>query len=782
MKRNLKYFFSSGSRRARILKSVLAVAALLKFPAIIILTLGFMLPLPVEKLHRDKSTVVLASDGTLLTAYLSADDKWRFETKLSDVPGFVRKSVIAYEDRWFYFHPGINPVSILRAAATNFRRGEVVVGGSTITMQVARMMDPQPRTMKAKMIESFRALQLEVKYSKKEILALYFNLAPYGGNIEGFAAASYFYFGKPPAVLSKSEAISLVGLPNSPTRLRPDRNFVESQKHRAFLAEELRKRGILSKKDYMSLKTDKMPEARKNLPAKAPHFSAFAASKHPELKTIESTLDSRLQTLAEKALLSHLESLSGRGITNGAVVIIENSTRAVRAMVGSADFNDVMISGQVNGALAPRSPGSAMKPFVYALAFDRGIISPRLMLEDVPVNYSGYTPVNFDEKNRGAIPAEDALKLSLNVPAVNIYSKVGDDFFKLLKNGGITTLDKPREYYGLPLILGGGEVNLLELSNLYASLADGGMYKPYEIINRDSRVEPVRIISEGTAYITTEILSEVRRPDLPNCWEFSVNLPKVAWKTGTSYGHRDAWSIGYNPEYTVGVWLGNFSGRGAETLVGSEVAAPLLFDIFNSVSSHAEWFKKPVSVGRRKVCAISGMTATENCPQTVEENHLYGVSPAAPCSMHMKYALDRASGKRLSPDCIHGNNYDEKIFELWPSRIATWRRREGYPVDSVPAYLESCDHAAEGGEPVIVSPAHNTRFFLRADAPLERQRILLDASVPNTVDTVYWFVDGELYASGDPDEKTFYTPQPGSHKIACVDTAGRSSEVTIQVN
>lgn len=760
----------------------MAVAALLKVPAIIILLMGLLIPLPVEKLHRDKSTVVLASDGTLLTAYLSPDDKWRFETKLSDVPAFVQKSVIAYEDRWFYFHPGINPVSVLRAAVTNFKSGKVVVGGSTLTMQVARMMDPQPRTMRAKLLESFRALQLEVKYSKKEILELYFNLAPYGGNIEGFAAASFFYFGKPPAALSKSEAISLVGLPNSPTRLRPDRNFEESQKHRAFLAAALKERGVLTKEEYALLQTDKMPAARKSLPMRAPHFSALVASKHPELRTIESTLDTRFQTLSEKALTSHLETISGRGITNGAVVIIENSTRAVKAMVGSADFNDVMISGQVNGALASRSPGSAMKPFVYALAFDRGVISPRLMLEDVPINYSGYTPVNFDEKNRGAIPAEDALKLSLNVPAVNIYSKIGDDFFKLLKSGGITTLDKPREYYGLPLILGGGEVNLLELSNLYATLADGGMYAPYSLLNDKPKKESIRIISEGAAYITTEILSEVRRPDLPNCWEFSVNLPKVAWKTGTSYGHRDAWSVGYNPEYTVGVWMGNFSGRGADTLVGSEAAAPLLFDIFNSLSSKADWFKKPVSVGRRKVCAISGMPTTENCPQTVEENHLYGVSPAAPCSMHRKYALDRASGMRLSPDCINGNNYEEKIFELWPSRIATWRRREGYPVDTVPAYQESCDHIAEGGEPVIVSPAHNTRFFLRADAPLEYQRILLDASVPNTVDKVYWFIDGELYTAGNPDDKHFYEPTPGKHKIACVDAAGRTSEVMIQVN
>lgn len=767
---------------ARKVKILLAIVLAWKTPVLIILFLSLFNPLPVSMLQRDKSTVVLGADYNLLTAYLSADDKWRFETKLDDVPEFVQKSVVYYEDRWFYFHPGVNPVSIIRAALTNMKHGHVVVGGSTLTMQVARMMDPRPRTIQAKMIEIFRAFQLEVKYSKKEILELYFNLAPYGGNIEGFAAASYFYFGKPPAVLSRSESISLVGLPNSPTRLRPDRNFEESQRHRKILATLLKERGAITEKDFHSLVTDEMPRARKTLPVKAPHFSRLVADKHPELKSLNSTLNSRLQTLSEKALASHLEALSSHGITNGAVVIIENSTRSVRAMVGSANFYDTMISGQVNGATAPRSPGSAMKPFVYALAFDRGFLSPRLMLEDVPVNYSGYQPVNFDEKNHGAIPAEEALKLSLNVPAVNIYSHLGDDFLTLLRTGGITTLNKPREHYGLPLVLGSGEVTLLELTNLYAALADGGLYRPYALLTTDNPVEPVRILSEGATYITTEILSDVRRPDLPNCWEFSVNLPKVAWKTGTSYGHRDAWSIGYNPEYTVGVWLGNFSGRGSEMLVGSEAAAPLLFDIYNSLSTNSSWFKKPVSVGRRKVCAISGMPATENCPQTVEENHLYGVSPATPCTMHKKYALDQASGMRLSPDCLSGKLYDEKIYELWPSRIATWRRREGFPVDVVPPYLDNCDHVAEGGDPVIVSPAHNSKFYLRSDAPLTHQRILLDASVPNTVEKIFWFVDGELYASGSPDSKNFYTPSPGLHTIACVDTAGRSSEVTIRIN
>lgn len=751
-------------------------------PPLIFFLLNLIFPLPMDKLNRKPSEAVYSEDGRLLKVFLSSDGYWRMKTGLKDVSPFLREAVLAYEDKWFYLHPGVNPVSMARAAVVNVKRRRIVCGGSTITMQVARMIEPKRRTYLSKLIEIFRAAQLELKYSKNEILEFYFNLAPYGGNIEGVGAASYFYFGKPASALSRAEAVSLVVIPNSPTRLRPDLNYEEYKAKRRKVAEILLKRNLIGRDDFAAIDAEENPRGRAVPPSFAPHFAQFVKDKYHGGPNLVTTLDPHVQRLCEELLRRHIGPLRAQGITNGAVVVIDNRTRSVLAMVGSADFGDARNSGQVNGALAPRSPGSALKPFAYAVALDAGIISPKLLLPDVPVDYSGYTPVNFDEKYHGGVPAEEALKQSLNVPAVNLVAGLKDRFYSFLRKGGVTTLTKPREYYGLPIVLGGCEVNLLEITNLYATLANGGMYQPFRLLKGEKTDAPKRALSKAAAYIISDILSEVRRPDLPNCWEFTVDLPRVAWKTGTSYGRRDAWSVGYNPEYTVGVWIGNFNGREAERLVGAEVAAPLLFDIFNALSNSGAWFGKPPSVGVRKVCPLSGRLATENCPETVDELYIYGVSPTAQCDMHRKFYIDDETGLRLSKSCRAGRGYKEKLFVIWPREIAMWMKREGWPVEDVPEYRKDCGAFASGQAPVIISPQADVEYYMRDDAPAEHQKIPLDAAVSNTVNKVFWFVDGEMLASGPPTEKHFYFPARGRHRIICMDSEGYSSAVTININ
>jgi len=758
------------------------IAAAFLFPFLIFQLLNIIYPLPVEKLNRDRSTAVYSSNDELLSLYLANDDYWRMETEIKDVPEFLRNAVIEYEDKYFYYHPGFNPVSLIRALITNIRSRDVVCGGSTITMQVARMIEPKPRTYRSKIIEIFRAIQLECAFSKNEILEYYFNIAPYGGNIEGIGAAAYFYFGKSARTLSKSEALALVGLPNSPSRLRPDTHNAESRQHRDKIAKLLMDRGLISETVCVDIISDAMPEKRFEKPFSAPHFSRLVKSKYKRESNIKTTIDLKIQSLCEKSLSQYMISLMQKGITNGAIVVIDNKTRSIKSMVGSSDFFDPIHAGQVNGAIAPRSPGSTLKPFAYALALDEGIISPRMMLSDVPIDYSGYTPINYDEQYRGGIPAENALKLSLNVPAVKLYSKLGEKFYSLLKYAGVTTIVNPRDYYGLPLVLGSCEMNLLELTNLYATLACDGEYQPYRMIDSEPERPPSRIFTSASSYIISEILSDIQRTDLPTCWESTKDIPKIAWKTGTSYGNRDAWCVGYNPDYTVGVWVGNFSGKDSNELIGVNAAAPLMFDIFNSITNSISWFERPESIGIREVCSVSGMLPSKDCPHTVQELYICGVSPIETCQMHKKFIIDNQTGLRFPYGYTANESGTEKVFEIWPPDIASWRKREGYPVDEIPPLMATVSHYSYGPKPLILSPQNGADFVLRDEAPVEHQRILLEASASNIIQELYWFVDGELLITCKPEESQFYYPKVGKHKIACVDSDGNSSTVTIFIN
>ncbi len=332
------------------------------------------------------------------------------------------------------------------------------------------------------------------------------------------------------------------------------------------------------------------------------------------------------------------------------MVILKNSTCEVVSMVGSANFNDVAHQGQVNGATSPRSPGSALKPFLYAMALDKGLFSPSSLVEDLPVYFGGYSPENYDKEYRGAVSMAEALRLSLNIPAVTICSKVGqDDFYRLLKSGGISTLYRKDYDYGLPIVLGACEIKLVELSALYSSLARDGIYIPFKTELATESGDTTKLFSPGASYIISEILSELERPDFPSSWEFAPDIPKVAWKTGTSYGRKDAWSIGYNPDYTVGVWTGNFSGESSPDLVGAGAAAPILFEIFESLGNgrSAGWFSQPSDVATRTVCAVSGLPPNPNCPTTITELYLAGVSPVQTCEIHKMILVDSVSGYRL---------------------------------------------------------------------------------------------------------------------------------------
>ena len=774
------------------------IFALPLIPICLFLLVNWCFPLPKEKLQPPTSTVVLDRNGEWLRAFTAPDDMWRLpETSLDAISPRFQTAMLTYEDQWFYHHWGINPVALTGAAFDNLKAGKIVRGGSTITMQLARLMEPKDRTLPNKLIEMFRALQLELTYTKSEILTYYFNMLPYGGNIVGSAAASRLYFNKPQSALSLGEAALLAAIPNSPERLRPDRFPERARKARKKVLLRMKDAGEISEQRLQEALQEPIPAERYPLPFKAPHLSRLLTNKQSSIVSehvgnqwIHTTIDQRYQDTAERILRERLRPLQGQGVSTGAVVIIDTKSHEVLAMVGSHDFFDKPSAGQVNGTLALRSPGSTLKPFIYALAIDKGLITPQTLVFDVPVDYVGYSPVNYDEKFTGYITAREALARSLNVPAVNLYAKMGkNQLYGFLKQAGISTLSDQEEY-GLSLILGGCGINLLELTNLYAGLANMGEFAPYHlIVNRDTkgkkrkRASTSRLLQPETSWIVTEMLTTLKRPDFPESFEHTGTMPRVAWKTGTSYGHRDAWSIGYSPELTIGVWIGNFNGTGAPILSGAEAAAPILFALFTALSGEKahQWFTEPANLKTRLVCALTGLPVSPHCLTSVSDIYIPGVSAVRECHIHKSIQVDIATGERLCSSCRPGRQFREETIALWPAEVATWLNANGFAVSELPAHNADCTRPLAGTQPVILSPARDTVYKIRSNVPTEYQKIRLSASVSGDTQEIFWFLNGELIFKGQAVEPTFLTPVVGKHELTCIDGAGRSTSLPLTI-
>ena len=900
-----------------LLKTVNRRLITLMLPLFLIITLSMLanwcFPLPKARLHPPVSQIVLDRNGEWLRAFLADDSMWRFSRQLSvisyqsqevfDKPDtsltensyreantttdnyFLHQAMLTSEDRWFYYHYGINPVSIATALYDNLKAGEVVRGGSTITMQVARLMEPKARSIPNKLIEMFRALQLEHTYSKSEILTFYFNMLPYGGNIVGTAAASRFYFNKPQHALSLGEAALLAAIPNAPERLRPDRFPENARKAREKVLNRLLARRQISEQQWQEATQEPIPRKRYPLPFKAPHLSRmlvkenrshakpYPSTRLPHLQRHEwmgktdgriyTTIDARVQETAVRILSEYLEAerkLSLRGshsTSTGAIIVMDTQNRHVLAMVGSHDFFDREALGQVNGTLAPRSPGSALKPFVYALAMEQGLITPETLLFDVPITYAGYEPVNYNGKYNGYVTARQALARSLNVPAVNLNARLknrtsnstpiqhskarvgGSTLHAFLKQAGISTL-APAQKYGLSMVLGGCEVNLLELTTLYVGLANMGEFGSYQLtLPRNSRrgevtsplqgfrkprVEnhsPQHLLRKETSFIITEMLTDSQLPTNtvknPEAFERTMNLPKIAWKTGTSYGHRDAWCIGYSPTLTIGVWLGNFDGKGAPMLSGAEAATPILFALFTALTGQDthRWFTKPEQLKTRQVCALSGAPVSSHCPVHKDDVYIPGISSVAVCTIHKRIYVNEATGYSLCSHCRKNSSqqsavssqkdsqYTEsrkpkaeshfttdtslkdaqaQIFEEWPANAATWLAENGFAVPVLPKHNPLCTGTIAGNAPIILSPAEDTIYYIREGVPLENQKIRLIASASSRTQDLFWFLDGELIFQGNAAEQYWLTPTKGKHVLTCVDAEGRSATRPLHIS
>ncbi|WP_317931063.1 penicillin-binding protein 1C [Halioxenophilus sp. WMMB6] len=747
-------------------------------------------PTPELKHYVPYSKAYLDSSGQLLQLTLAQDERYRIYTPLAKIsPEFVEATLL-YEDQHFYQHPGVDFPALARAFYATYIDRHRRVGASTITMQVARLRwGIASNTGLGKVEQIVRALQLSRHYSKQEILEAYLNLAPYGGNIEGIGAASLIYFGKPAAQLNLVEALTLAVVPQNPNQRAPTKKNQQpllAARERLWQRWQEQHPESVARAKYFQLPLAVTgPQA---LPFKAPHFINYLQSQLPywDSGLITTTLNLGQQQKLGQVLADYVVAKGNSGIHNASALLINYQTMAIEAMVGSADFFNNAIQGQVNGTTAKRSPGSALKPFVYALAMDEGLIHPESLLKDAPRQYGGFTPENYDKQFLGPISARRALIESRNVPAVTLQAELQNrSFYQLLHDAGVEGL-QPAEHYGLALALGGGEVTALELAGLYAMLANGGDYSQPRLLANAERAPARRLLSREASYLTLDILKDNPAPgSLAIDSERAHN--QVAWKTGTSWAFRDAWAVGVSGPYVLAVWVGNFDGSGNQSFIGRTAAGPLLFKLFNALQPGPGWQVSDafnmsgLNIKQLQVCADTGDLYQKYCPQAKSAWFIPGVSPIKLSNIYRPVAINPKTGKRA---CWQSSEASElKVYAFWPSDLVAIFNQAGISFQAPPPFDSDCqlDQTSAGGQaPIIVSPRPSLDYIVRLSDE-QPTAIPLTATVDGDVEQVHWFIDDAYFGSGKKNETLFWQGQPGSYQITVVDDLGRSASHKVQL-
>ena len=772
------------------------------FPGAVVVFLLFLLlnrmfPLP-DRI--DYSTVVMDDKGEVIHAFLTQDQQWRMRTGLTEISPLLRKTIIEKEDKYFYYHPGINPVAMLRALGRNLLHGRRMSGASTITMQVARALEPRRRTYWNKLVEVFRACQLEWKYNKDQILQLYLNKVPYGGNIQGVKAASLLYFGKNPDHLSLAEITALSVIPNRPSTLVMGRHNDLIVAERNKWLKRWAAAGVFTPREIEDALAEPLTAKRAAVPGLVPQLALKLRKREAGVtgggvigrgvadgEVIHTTIDLNTQLKIEKLVKDYSRTLTLKNIRNAAVIVLDNRTHRVVTYVGSADFHDTADGGQVNGAMAIREPGSTLKPLLYGLCIDAGLLTPKMTITDVPVNYEGYAPENYDRKFNGYVTMEYALEHSLNIPAVKSLKALGKDvLIRKLTQCGFSQVDKDRNKLGLSLILGGCGATLEELTGMYSIFANEGRWVRPRYTTDDTAGDGratgdgQKVLSPAAAFMIDDILSRVNRPDFPVNWQSTVHLPKIAWKTGTSYGRRDAWSIGYNRRYTVGVWVGNFSGVGVPELSGANVATPLLFTIFNTIDYNDDesWFSQPSDCDIRMVCTETGLPPADFCTHLVTDYFIPLVSPGRKCDNMQEVFVSPDEKISYCRACMPPSGYKKKLYKVIPPEM-----REYYDVNkiayvAIPPHNPECEKMFREGSPVVISPAGGSEYLINRKDP---EPLQLRCRVGNDVGKVYWYINDQFYKAADAGTRQFFIPQEGPVKISCTDDKGRNRNVWINV-
>jgi penicillin-binding protein 1C len=765
-----------------------------RYPLIALLLIAILLvaircwPRPTLAQQIPSSQAFLAENGELLRLTLARDEQYRVWTPFAEISPQLPKAVLLYEDRWFYWHVGVNPQAILRAAFRTYSSG-LQQGGSTITMQLARLFyGLNTKTPGGKLQQMALAVWLELRYSKQDILEAYLNLAPYGSNLQGAGAASLIYFGKTAKQLSLSEALTLAIIPQHPNR-RAGSNAVQSSlsapKER-LLKSWLKKYPL----DESQARLTHLPvrfHSIKDLPFRAPHFVDMLQQqtnliKGSEGAQVRTSLNLNLQTIVERQTRQYLQEVRSKGIQNAAALLLDPKSMEVKAWLGSANYFNTDIEGQVNGVTAKRSPGSTLKPFIYALAMDQGILHPASILKDAPTDFGPYTPENFDSQFRGPITAQNALINSRNIPAVWAASQLhSPSLYHFLTMAGVAQL-KSEKHYGLALVLGGGEVTMEELTSLYAMLARGGKLQPVRYLKSDQRERHnlgTPLISPEASFITLDMLSHNPRPGEDSAYNLQSGWP-AAWKTGTSWGFRDAWSVGVIGPYVLAVWIGNFDSRGNPAFVGVDAAAPLFFRItdglFLNKPSAVPPPVPPKGVSQVSVCSASGDLPNAWCPMTHKTWYIPGKSPIKVSQLHQPVAISLKTGQPVCPP-YQADQVRMEVMEFWSSDMQKLFRQAGLPRRSPP----KCQQGFQTQPPEITSPVRHVAYQLRANQP--DTSIPLQAKAAAQVRTLFWFDDNRYIGSTDPQIALAYRPSDsGIHNIRVVDDQGQVAEREMTVD
>jgi penicillin-binding protein 1C len=732
---------------------------------------------PINALDKDYSTVVVDKDNKILRVFLNKDEQWYLPPEKNlEIPDKLKTSILYFEDKYFYYHLGINPISIFNSFIENLQKGYISRGGSTITMQVSRIINPQRRTYINKIKEIFNSIKLELKYSKNDILNMYINNAPYGGNIIGYRAASLYYYQKSPQELTWSEACTLAVLPNSPGIISPINNnqLLINKKNR--LLRLLSDNNIINKEILdISLK-EPVPNIINRTPFLAPHLSQMLKDKYPEQKIINTNISFQYQSDIEKIVKNYSKHLQNKGIKNISVVVSDTQSGKVETFIGSQDFFDIENKGEVNGVIAPRSTGSILKPFLYALAIDDGLVLPDTLIKDIPTYFGAFSPENADKKYNGLISMKESLIRSLNVPAVLTLNEYGVyDFYNFLKKSELTTLFRKSDEYGLTLILGGAEANLLEITSLYSSLGRLGKFTKLKLIPSEQVQEEKQLISKGSSNIILNVLKDLKRPDAEYYWQQYENQFKLAWKTGTSFGNRDAWAIGVNNKWTVGVWVGNFNGESNSNLAGATSAGSLMFDIFNYLpqKSRLNWFKKDFNdLEMIEICQDTGYKAGFNCDKKVLVDKPVNSKTLKICPYHKAIFVTNDNKNQVCSLCWEKDNYRKKNILLYTPDIIDYLRKRGNIISEIPPHKTNCPSIQSKNFVQIIYPINNAKIFLPRDIGGVTQKLNMKVSHLNENNKVYWYLDDKFLGVTQANHSRAIELKKGSHNLSVVDENG----------
>lgn len=760
----------------------------------IVLFIFYWFALPSHLFRSQNSTVLLDKDGNLLGALIADDGQWRFPYN-KELPDKFKKAIVQFEDRSFYYHPGVNLLSFGRAMIQNIKAKKVISGGSTLTMQVIRMSrHNKGRTFWEKLIESVLATRLEISYSKDEILALYASNAPFGSNVVGLEAASWRYFGRSSKELSWAETTTLAVLPNAPSLIYPGKNQHLLFEKRNRLLDQLLKEKIIDEETCKLSKQEPLPGKPFPLPSLAPHLLGRAAKEGFKEKSVKSTINGALQQRVNEIVEKYSKILKGNEIFNAAALVLDVETGKVLAYTGNTNQTEKAEHGNdVDVIVSPRSTGSILKPFLYSAMLSEGEILPNTLIADIPTTISGYAPQNFNLTYDGAVPAKRALSRSLNVPAVKMLQAYGIERFNyVLKKLGMTTINKSAEHYGLSIILGGAEGKLWDIAGIYSGMARtlnhyskyGGKYdpsdyhQPYYISDsikktKSPELENASVYDAASIKFTFDAMIEVNRPDADAAWKLYSSSTRIAWKTGTSFGFRDGWAIGVTPDNVVAVWVGNANGEGRPGLTGVATAAPIMFEIFGLLKTD-KWFEIPYDeMAKADICLQSGHRATQLCEPVETKWIPKSGLKTPPCPYHKLIHLDASEKYRVNSECENVNNMVHRNWFILPPSEELYYKSKNPTYRELPPFRKDCIGSSTNSMDLIY-PKQPSKIYVPVELDGKTGKTVFEVAHRRKNATIFWHLDDRYIGSTNNFHQMGLSPEPGLHTLTLVDDEGET--------